>query len=190
MSEFEKDIEHCLVILNEGGTILYPTDTVWGIGCDATNAGAVDKVYAIKERQSNKSMIVLLADEKDIIKYVANPDPKVFEYLKTVQKPTTIVYDGAIGLAPNLIGEDGSIGIRIVQDKFCRHLLKRFRKPLVSTSANLSGEVTPGIFREILNPIRTAVDYVVHYKRDDENYAQSSAVVKMNRDGTTTVIRE
>lgn len=190
MSEFEKDIEHCLVVLNQGGTILYPTDTVWGIGCDATNAEAVQKVYAIKERPSKKSLIVLLADEKDIITYVANPDAKVFEYLKTVQKPTTIVYDGAIGLAPNLVQDDGTIAIRIVQDKFCRHLLKRFRKPIVSTSANLSGEITPGIFREILNPIRTAVDYVVHYNQDEDKHAQSSAVVKLNRDGTITIIRE
>ena len=190
MSEFEKDIKNCLMVLEQGGTILYPTDTVWGIGCDATNAEAVQKVYSIKDRPSKKSLIVLLADEKDIITHVANPDPKVFEYLKTVQKPTTIVYDGAIGLAPNLIQDDGTIAIRIVHDKFCRHLLKRFRKPIVSTSANLSGEITPGIFREILNPIRTAVDYVVHYKQDDDKHAQSSAVVKLNRDGTITIIRE
>ncbi|HUQ66744.1 MAG TPA: L-threonylcarbamoyladenylate synthase [Flavitalea sp.] len=190
MSEFEKDIEHCLSVLNEGGTILYPTDTVWGIGCDATNNEAVQKVYKIKERPSKKSMIVLLADEKDILKYVANPDPHIFEYLKTVQKPTTIVYDGAIGLASDLIPDDGSIAIRIVHEKFCRHLLKRFRKPIVSTSANLSGEITPGIFREILNPIRTAVDYVVYHRQNEDKHAESSAVVKLNRDGTINTIRE
>src|SRR5678809_1116659 len=93
MPEFEMDIEHCLVVLNEGGTILYPTDTIWGIGCDATNNEAIQKIYKLKERPPRKSMIILLADEKDIIKYVANPDPRVFEYLKTVQKPTTVVYD-------------------------------------------------------------------------------------------------
>jgi L-threonylcarbamoyladenylate synthase len=190
MPEFEKDIEYSLVILNEGGTILYPTDTVWGIGCDATNNEAVQKVYKLKERPSRKSMIILLADEKDIIKYVANPDPGVFDYLQTVQKPTTVVYEGAIGLAPDLIQEDGSVAIRIVHDKFCRHLLKRFRKPIVSTSANLSGEITPGIFSEILNPVRTGVDYVVHYRQDDDKHAQSSSVVKLNRDGTITIIRE
>ena len=184
------DIEHCLVVLNEGGTILYPTDTIWGIGCDATNNDAVQKIYKLKERPPKKSMIVLLADEKDIIKYIANPDPRVFDYLKTVQRPTTIVYEGAIGLAPDLIQEDGSIAIRIVQDKFCRHLLKRFRKPIVSTSANLSGEVTPGIFSEILNPVRTGVDYVVHYRQEDDKPAQSSSVVKLNRDGTINIIRE
>ena len=190
MSEFETDIERCLVILNQGGTILYPTDTVWGIGCDATNNDAVQKIYKLKERPSRKSMIILLADDKDILQYVANPDPHVFDYLKTVQKPTTVVYDGAVGLAQDLIPDDGSIAIRIVHDKFCRHLLKRFRKPIVSTSANLSGEITPGIFREILNPIRTGVDYVVHYRQDDDKHAQSSSVVKLNRDGTITTIRE
>lgn len=190
MSEFETDIERCLVILREGGTILYPTDTVWGIGCDATNNEAVQKIYRIKERPSKKSFIILLADEKDLLQYVSNPDPNVFDFLKTVQKPTTIVYDGALGLARDLISDDGSIAIRIVQDKFCRHLLKRFRKPIVSTSANLSGDVTPGIFREILNPIRTAVDYVVHYRQNDDQPAQSSSVVKLNRDGSITTIRE
>ena len=190
MSEFDTDIERCLVVLNEGGTILYPTDTVWGIGCDATNNEAVQKIYALKERPSKKSMIILLADEKDIVQYVSNPDPHVFDYLKTVQKPTTIVYDGAVGIAPDLISDDGSIAIRIVHDKFCRHLLKRFRKPIVSTSANLSGDATPGIFREILNPIRTGVDYVVHYRQNDDRHAQSSSVVKLNRDGSITTIRE
>jgi len=190
MSEFEKDVEHCVAVLNAGGTILYPTDTVWGIGCDATDAAAVQKVYELKERPSKKSMIVLLADEKDILKYVANPDPKVYEYLKTVKRPTTIVYEGAIGLADNLINEDGTIAIRIVHEKFCHHLLKRFRKPIVSTSANLSGDPTPGVFTEILNPIRTGVDYIVHYRQDDDKHAQSSSVVKLNRDGSINVIRE
>lgn len=190
MSEFEKDIEHCLFVLNEGGTILYPTDTVWGIGCDATSEEAVKKVFDLKNRPATKSMIVLLTDEKDILKYVANPDPAVFDYLKKTQRPTTVIYDGAIGLAGNLVADDGSIGIRIVTDKFCRHLLKRFRKPIVSTSANIAGDPTPGIFREILNPIRTGVDYVVHYRQDDDKHAQSSSVVKLNRDGSITTIRE
>ena len=190
MSEFETDIERCLRVLNEGGTILYPTDTVWGIGCDATNDEAVQKVFKLKERPSQKSLIILLADEKDILQYVSNPDPQIFDYLKTIQKPTTVVYDGAVNLAQELVADDGTIAIRIVHDKFCRHLLKRFRKPIVSTSANLSGDVTPGIFREILNPVRTGVDYVVHYRQDDDKHAQSSSVVKLNRDGSITTIRE
>ena len=190
MSDFETEIEHCLAVLEQGGTILYPTDTVWGIGCDATNPAAVQKIYDIKDRPEKKSMIVLLADEKDLLKYVANPEPQVFSFLKTVSKPTTIIYDGAIGLADNLVHPNGSIGIRIVQDKFCRHLLKRFRKPLVSTSANLSGDPTPKRFSEILNHIITNVDYVVNYRQDDDSEAQASAVVKLNRDGTPNYIRE
>src|SRR5690349_4409775 len=139
MSDFETDIEHCLDVLEQGGIILYPTDTVWGIGCDATDTTAVQKIYALKARPDSKSMIVLVAEEKDILKYVASPDIAVFDYLQKTNKPTTVIYDGAISLADNLIAADGSIAIRIVRDKFCRHLIKRFRKPIVSTSANISG---------------------------------------------------
>lgn len=190
MSEFEQDINHCLSVLQQGGTILYPTDTIWGIGCDATDFQAVQKIYNLKERPLKQSMIVLVADEKDIIKYVADPNPLVFDFLKTTTRPTTVIYDGAIGLAENVIHTDGSVAIRVVHDNFCSHLLKRFRKPIVSTSANLSGEAPPKLFREILNPIRTGVDYVVHYRQDDEKPAESSAVVKFNRDGTRSIIRE
>jgi len=190
MADFELDVDHCLSVLEQGGTILYPTDTVWGIGCDATNPAAVQKVYSIKDRPEKKSMIVLLADEKDLLKYVANPDPSVFEFLKNTSRPTTVIYDGAVGLADNLVHEDGSVAIRIVEDKFCRHLLKRFRKPIVSTSANLSGDPTPKKFSDILNHIVTNVDYAVNYRRDDETEAQPSAVVRLNRNGSHTYIRE
>src|SRR5687768_5830770 len=114
MSDFETDVEHCLAVLEQGGIILYPTDTIWGIGCDATNAEAVQKIYDLKERPESKSMIVLVADEKDVIKYAASPDPGVFDYLHRTNKPTTVIYDGAIGLAPNLVAPDGSVAIRIV----------------------------------------------------------------------------
>ena len=137
---FENNIEECLKVLQSGGLILYPTDTVWGIGCDATNEAAVEKIYAIKQRPDNKAMIVLLTDERDVLKYVAAPDLQVFDYLEKATKPTTEIYEGAIGFAENLIGEDGSIAIRICKDDFCKHLLKRFRKPLVSTSANISSK--------------------------------------------------
>ncbi|MEP7257764.1 MAG: L-threonylcarbamoyladenylate synthase [Flavitalea sp.] len=189
MTEFDKDIDHCLRVLQQGGIILYPTDTIWGIGCDATNAEAVKKIYDLKERSKNKSMIVLVADEKDILKYVANPDPAVFDYLKNTDRPTTIIYNGAIGLADNLVHDDGSVAIRIVQEKFCRHLLKRFKKPLVSTSANLSGEPSASKFGEIFNDIRTGVDYVVHYRQQEESPAVSSSLVKWNNNASPTVIR-
>ncbi len=190
MSDFDADIERCLVVLEQGGTILYPTDTVWGIGCDATNPEAVQKVFSIKERPDNKSLIVLVADEKELMKYVTDPDPQVFDFLKNSKKPTTVIYNGAVGLAPNVLHENGSVAIRVVSDKFCKHLIKRFRKPIVSTSANISGDPTPRRFTEILNHIITNVDYVVTYRQDEEADAQASAVVRLNRDGTPTYLRE
>jgi len=187
--EFEKDIESCLAVLQAGGLILYPTDTVWGIGCDATNAAAVAKVYALKQRIATKSLIVLMADERDILKYTSQPDLRVFDYLQTVNKPTTVVYEGGIGFADNLVNEDGTVAIRLVQEEFCRHLIKRFRKPLVSTSANVSGEVSPAFFREVDERIINGVDYVVAYRRGDETVREPSAIVRWNGDGGVTVIR-
>ncbi|HYC38910.1 MAG TPA: L-threonylcarbamoyladenylate synthase [Chitinophagaceae bacterium] len=186
---FEQDLEQCLAVLRAGGTILYPTDTIWGIGCDACNASAVEKIYEIKRRPKQKAMIVLLADPKEILTYVADPDPAVFDYLETVQKPTTVIYDNAIGLAENLVADDGSVAIRIVKDKFCRDLIHRLKSPLVSTSANLSGEPAPAHFAEIAEEIQKAVDYVVQYRRFEATRHHSSAVVKWNRNGSLTVIR-
>lgn len=189
MVDFEKDIEAALEVLRNGGLILYPTDTVWGIGCDATNEQAVARVYALKEREDSKAMIVLLADERDIMQYVAAPDPAVFDYIDQCVKPTTIVYAGALGLAENLVSADGSIGIRICKEDFCRHLIKRFRKPIVSTSANISGMPTAPAFKDISEAIRSGVDYIVHYRRDDDRPAQPSSVVRWNADGSITVLR-
>lgn len=170
--------------------ILYPTDTVWGLGCDATNPEAVQKIYQVKQREESKSMIVLLAEERDVIKYVAQPDLRVFDYLDESTRPTTVIYKGAIGMAPNLIAPDGSIAIRIVKDDFCRHLIKRLRKPLVSTSANISGQPTPFFFSTIDPAIIAAADYVVQYRQDDTRRAQPSAVIRWNDDGTVTELRK
>src|SRR5215467_2082102 len=175
--EFENDILKCLEALKNGGTILYPTDTIWGIGCDATNPKAVEKIFSIKKRPDNKSMIALVADEKDILRYVAHPDLSVFDHLKTAHKPTTVIYDGAIGLADNLIGKDGSIAIRICKEEFCRHLIKRFKKPIVSTSANISGEPSPKNFTEINKGIIDHVDHVVQYRQDDNAKVEASSIV-------------
>ena len=187
--DFEKDIEQSLAVLHNGGLILYPTDTIWGIGCDATNPDAVARVYALKQREAAKSLIVLMADERDILKYSSGPDLRVFDYLHTVTKPTTVIYDGAIGFAPNLVNDDGTIAIRVVNDPFCRHLIKRFRKPLVSTSANISGEPAPAFFPGIDPRIIAGVDYVVQHRRDDLTPREPSAIIKWNADGTHTVIR-
>jgi L-threonylcarbamoyladenylate synthase len=172
------DIENCLKVLQDGGLILYPTDTIWGIGCDATSRDAIKKIYELKNRMETKAMIVLVAEEKDILKYVAHPDMRVFDYLQQVQKPTTVIYEGAIGLADNLVSDDGSVALRIVQDTFCRHLIKRFRKPIVSTSANISGEPPPACFEEIAPSIKSAVDYVVQHRQDDHWRRAASSIIR------------
>lgn len=187
--DFEPDIEPCLQVLRDGGLILYPTDTVWGIGCDATNEKAVQKIYSIKKRADEKALIVLVADERDILHYTAAPDLAVFDYLQTCVKPTTVIYQGAIGLASNLVAADGSVGIRICNEPFCKHLLKRFRKPIVSTSANISGEPAPRIFSEISEPVRHSVDYVVRYRQEDKVLRSPSSVIKWEN-GRVVVIRE
>ena len=186
---FEHDIQSSLSVLRNGGLILYPTDTIWGIGCDATNEEAVQKVYALKQRPDSKSMIVLLASDIDLIQYIAAPDPEVFDYLEALTKPTTIIYEGAIGLANNLLAADGSVGLRIVKEDFCRHLIKRFGKPIVSTSANISGEPAPQTFAHIDPLIKQGVDYIVTYRQDDTTPRQVSSVIKWNSDGTHTIIR-
>lgn len=188
MVDFSKDIDRCLEVLHSGGIILYPTDTIWGLGCDATNAAAVEKIFSIKQRPEAKSLIVLLADERDVLQYVAAPDLQVFDYLDTVSKPTTVVYENVIGLADNLLAADGSAGIRIVKEPFCKHLIKRFRKPIVSTSANISGEPAAPDFFSISPLIKSAVDYIVEYRQDDRVPTTASAVVKWNR-GRVEVIR-
>jgi L-threonylcarbamoyladenylate synthase len=185
---FEKDILKCLDVLKRGGTILYPTDTIWGIGCDATNPEAVKKIYDLKKRPDEKSLIVLVADEKEILRYVTQPDLEVFDFLKNNNRPTTVVYDGAIGLADNLISKDGSIAIRICNEEFCKHLIKRFRKPLVSTSANISGEPFPKNFDEINAQVKKGVDYIVQYRQNDITVARPSMLIKWQK-GKPIVLR-
>jgi len=189
MVAFENDIEQCLKALNNNGLILYPTDTVWGIGCDATNAQAVESLYALKKRSDKKAMIVLLAEEKDILRYVTQPDPKIFDYIKGIQKPTTFIYEGGTGMAENMILEDGSIAIRVTDDPFCKQLIKRFGKPIVSTSANISGYPPPTVFTDIDVVIKNGVDYIVQHRQDDMTAAVPSAVVKWNADGSLSIIR-
>ena len=186
---FNTDIEACLRVLESGGLILYPTDTIWGIGCDATSEAAVEKIFALKKRIETKALIVLIADERSLLQYVASPHIEVFDYIQGVSKPTTIIYENAIGLASNLLAEDGSVGIRICADEFCKHLIKRFRKPIVSTSANISGFPPPKVFSDIDIAVKEGVDYMVHYRQDDTIPVEPSAVVKCNKDGSFTILR-
>jgi len=187
---FETDIEESLRILKSGGVILYPTDTIWGLGCDATNAEAVKRIYDIKKRDDSKSMIILMADERELMKHVAAPDPQVFDFMEQQSRPTTIIFDQAIGLPDNLVASDGSIAIRLVRDEFCRHLVKRLRHPIVSTSANISGQSSPQTFDDISPEVKNAVDYIVHWRQDDHAPAQPSRIIKWIGNGEFAVIRE
>jgi len=185
---FENDIVNCLEVLKKGGLILYPTDTIWGIGCDATNAKAIERIYQLKKRSDEKAMIVLVADEKEVLHHVASPDLAVFDYLKKATKPTTVIYENAIGFADNLVNKDGTIAIRICNEIFCRQLIKRFRKPLVSTSANISGQPFPHNFSEISDEIKNGVDYIVQYRQEEKTTVNPSALIKW-QNGKSFVIR-
>jgi L-threonylcarbamoyladenylate synthase len=186
---FETEVDHALEVLKSGGVILYPTDTIWGIGCDVTNENAVKRIYEIKKREDSKSMIILVADERDVLRYVAAPDLSVFDFIEEQTRPTTIIFEHAVGLPDNLVADDGSIAIRIVRDEFCRHLIKRLRKPIVSTSANISGNASPKNFLEISGEIKNTVDHIVKWRQDDVTIAQASQIIKWNNNGTRTVIR-
>lgn len=187
---FEEEVEKAINVLQQGNIILYPTDTIWGIGCDATNEKAVKRIFDIKEREDSKSLIILVAEEKDILQYVAAPDLAVFDFIEEQTRPTTIIFETAVGLPDNLVSNDGSIAIRIVRDPFCRHLIKRLRKPIVSTSANISGQPSPQNFSEISDEIKRRVDYIVKWRQDDLSPSQPSQIIKWNNDGSRVVIRK
>ncbi len=188
MIEFESDIQNCLPVLRAGGVILHPTDTVWGLGCDATNESAVSEIYALKQRPLTMPLIVLVPDEQDVLQHVAAPDLALFDYLKTCNQPTTVVYEGAIGFASNLLGADGSIAIRICADPFCRALLKRFGKPIVSTSANLHGSPTPSCFADIDPALIGKVGHVVGFRQSDPTKARSSTLIRWEK-GVPMILR-
>lgn len=189
MQGFEKDVEESLKVLQSGGLILYPTDTVWGIGCDATNEAAVAKIYELKQRADSKSMIVLMAEERDVLQWIASVDLSVFDFIAVQSKPTTVIFEHALHLPQNLVAADGSLAIRLPKDAFCRHLIKRLRKPVVSTSANISGQPTPQIFKEIDSAIKNGVDYIVQWRQQEETAAQPSQIIRW-KDGAAEWIRK
>ncbi len=185
----KEEINNTIATLKRGGLILYPTDTVWGIGCDATNAEAVDKVFSLKQRAESKSLICLVSDFKMLNQYVEEIPEVAYDILKYAAKPTTIVYDDPIRVAENLINEDNSLAIRVCKDKFCNQLIRKFRKPIVSTSANISGQPTPKSFKQISPEILKGVDYVVNLQPSKKN-AQPSTIIKLSLDGKVQVIRK
>ena len=189
MVDFRDDIEAALDTLKRGGVIMYPTDTIWGIGCDATNADAVNRVYRIKKREDSKSMLVLLENPNFILSYIDEMPEVAWDLIEFAEKPTTIIYDKAKNLASNLVAYDGSIGIRITREAFTSQLLKRFRKPLVSTSANISGQPSPGNFSEISEEIKNSVDYIVRYRQEENTNPSPSSIIKLGISGLIKIIR-
>ena len=183
------EIQQSLTALKKGQTLVYPTDTIWGIGCDATNATAVDKVFELKKRPPQKAMICLVANFRMLEEYVEKVPEVAFEILKNTNKPTTIVYEKPIRLAENLINEDNTIGIRVVQDEFSKKLIQKLRRPLVSTSANFSGETTPKTFNEISEDILSKAGYVVNLQRNKMN-TRPSSIIKVLNDASVEVIRK
>ena len=186
----KEEILNAVKVLKNGGIILYPTDTLWGIGCDATNYKAVQKVYKLKKRIGTNSLIILLDKEKKIINYVKNIPEILWDLLKNIDSPTTIIYPNAKNLAKNVIAKDKSIAIRIVRDEFCKKLINLFNKPIVSTSANISGEPTPIIFHNISNEIIENVDYVVKIDHDKLNKVKPSTIIKLKENGEYDVLRQ
>ena len=185
----EEDLNEALECLRKGGIILYPTDTIWGIGCDARNSDAVKRIYKLKKREDSKSMLVLTNNEAGLEKITEEIPDITWELLNAVINPLTIIYDNAHGVAPELIAEDGSLGIRITKERFSNELCKRLRGPLVSTSANISGEKSPSSFKEITEEIKNGVDYIVKFRQEESANKQPSNIIKLGKGGVIKIIR-
>lgn len=185
-----EDIKNAVRVLREGGVILYPTDTVWGIGCDATNAEAVAKVYKIKQREDSKALICLVDSDARLQRYVRNVPNVAWELIEAAVKPMTVILDGAVNLAPNLIGEDGSVALRITNEPFSKELCYRFQKALVSTSANISGQPAASNYSDISPELLEAVDYVCFSRRQEHKPHTPSTIIKLAQDGEIKIIRK
>jgi translation factor SUA5 len=183
------EIENAIAVLKKGGIILYPTDTVWGIGCDATNAEAIEKIFQLKKRSESKSLICLVNDFKMLEQFVERVPTVAYDILKHANRPTTIIYDNPVRVAENLVAEDNSLAIRVVKDNFCEQLIRKLHRPLVSTSANITGETTPMCFQEISPQILEGVDYVVNLHHTKKS-GPPSAIIRLKNDGTVQVIRQ
>ena len=186
----EDELKKALDIIRKGGIILYPTDTIWGIGCDATNAEAVQRIYDLKQRPDTRSMLVLIDSPEYLPHYVRELPEIALDLVELSVKPLTIIYSGAQNVAPNLIAQDGSLGIRITRETFSQALCRRMKKPLVSTSANISGQPAPANFSEISDEILRGVDYVVNYRQQEKQKNQASSIILLGEGGIVKVIRE
>lgn len=187
--DFRADLAQAIDVLRRGGIILYPTDTVWGIGCDATNPDAVKRIYELKRRTDSKAMIVLVDSPAMLERHVEEMPDVAWQLIEVAVNPTTIVYDRGIGIAPGLLAPDGSVGIRVTSEEFSAMLCRGLRRPLVSTSANISGSPTPQFFKDIDSEIVNGVDYVVTYRRDDNTPHRPSSVIKLSNSGEVKILR-
>lgn len=190
LNDYKEDIAKSIEVMRSGGIILYPTDTIWGLGCDATNRNAVEKIFSIKNRAEQKSMIILVDEDNKLMRFVRNIPEVAWDLIELSEKPLTIIYPGALGLAPNVIAEDGSVGIRVVKDDFCKQLIHKYGKAIVSTSANISGEASPAFFAEINNEIKSKVDYIVKHRQEDNTPKQPSSIIKLGLSGEIKIIRK
>ena len=189
MKKFDNDITNCLAAINNSGIILYPTDTIWGIGCDATNAAAIQRIYQLKKREEKKSMIILVDSENMIREYVSHPSEKLLYFLSQQKKPTTAIFNKAINLPGIIINQDRTIAIRITTDEFCKSLIQQLKKPLISTSANISGEPYPQDFSQISDAIKKGVDHIVQHRQDDRSPAKPSSIIRLNGYKEIEIIR-
>ena len=187
---FKTDIDRCLTVLKEGGVILYPTDTIWGLGCDATNEAAVERINQIKGRAADKSFIILLDTDAKLQSYVSEVPEVAYDLIEYAENPMTVIFDNARNLTKNVINKDGSVGIRVVRNDFVIQLLQRFRKPIVSTSANVSGAPSPANFDMISDEIKSQVDYIVEHQQDDRREKKPSTIIKIGAGGQFSFIRK
>ncbi|HOI26640.1 MAG TPA: L-threonylcarbamoyladenylate synthase [Paludibacteraceae bacterium] len=188
--DLEEDLKNAVKVLKEGGVILYPTDTIWGLGCDATNEKAVKKTFEIKKREDSKSMLVLTDSAAKVERLVNDVPAIAWDLIDLSDKPLTIIYSNAKNMAPNLIAADGSVGIRVTKEEFSKKLCEKFRSPIVSTSANISGQPSPANFQEISEEIKNAVDYIVSFRQDDKSKAKPSSIIQLEAGGVVKIIRE
>ena len=185
-----EEIKKACQVMHDGGVILYPTDTIWGIGCDATNPEAVRRVFDIKQRNDSKALLVLVDSPVKVDFYVSDVPDIAWDLLEVADKPLTIIYPGARNLAPNLLAEDGSVGIRVTREAFSQRLCQQFRKAIVSTSANVSGQPSPASFADISEEIKSAVDYIVDFRREEKIAASPSSIIKLGQGGLIQIIRK
>ncbi len=189
-SDLRREVDEAVRVLREGGIILYPTDTVWGLGCDATNAEAVERIYRLKRSENKKSMLVLCASANMVVRYVNRAPGIAFEVMEMATSPLTLILPGATGVAANLIPDEGTLGIRVPDHEFCRRMLRALQRPVVSTSANISGEATPAGLQEVSREIIDGVDFVVNPRFEGKPTRKASSIIAFGEGGEVRIIRE